>query len=69
METDSAYLAISGKCLRDVVKPELLEEYEKEVKNWLVTDNSNVAPDRTPVFFKSKFIGAKMAALTAKYYF
>ncbi|XP_057292672.1 uncharacterized protein LOC130621406 [Hydractinia symbiolongicarpus] len=38
METDSAYFAISGEELRDVVCPELFDEYDEDVKNWLVTD-------------------------------
>ena len=42
MDTDSADFAISGKCLRDVVKIELLEEYDRDVKNWLVTDYLNL---------------------------
>ena len=66
MDTDSAYFAISGKCLRDVVKEELLEEYDRDVKNWLVTDEFS---KRTPGLFKPEFIGSKMIALTAKCYF
>ena len=38
MDTDSAYFAISGEELRDVVRPEMLDEYNKDVANWLVTD-------------------------------
>ena len=59
MDTDSAYFAISGKSLRDVVKPELLEEYDKEIRKWLAT---NKYSEKTP----GLFIGAKMIALTAK---
>ena len=66
MDTDSAYFAISGESLRDVVKPELLEEYDKEVGKWLATDNYS---ERTPGLFKPEFIGSKMIALTAKCYF
>ena len=58
MDVDSAYFDISGECLRDVLKPELLEEFDKEVKNWLETDN--IILDRTPALFKPEFIGAKM---------
>ena len=35
MDTDSNYLAISGKELEDIVRPELREEFEEEKKNWL----------------------------------
>ena len=66
MDVDSAYFDISGECLRDVLKPELLEEFDKEVKNWLETDN--IILGRTPALFKPEFIGAKMVALTAKCY-
>ena len=66
MDTDSAYFAISGECLRDVVKEELLEEYDRDVKNWLVTDDFS---QRTPRLFKPEFIGSKMIALTAKCYY
>ena len=66
MDTDSAYFAISGECLRDIVKPELLEEYDKEVGKWLATDKYS---ERTPGLFKLEFIGSKMIALSAKCYF
>ena len=38
MDTGSAYFAISGEELRDVVRLQLLDEYDKNVANWLVTD-------------------------------
>ena len=66
MDTDSAYFAISGECLREVVKPELLEEYDRDVKNWLATDKYS---ERTPGLFKLEFIASKMLALTPKCYF
>ena len=66
MDTDSAYFAISGECLRDVVKPEMLEEYDREVGKWLATDKYS---ERTPGLFKPEFIGLKMVALSAKCYF
>ena len=66
MDTDSAYFAISEEALRDVVKPELLEEYDKEVGKWLATDKYS---EKTPGLFKPEFIGVKMIALTAKCYF
>ena len=66
MDRDSAYFAISGECLRDVVEEELLEEYDKGVKNWLVTDDFS---KRRPGLFKLEFKGFKMIALTTKCYF
>ena len=49
-----------------LLKMELLEEYDRDVKNWLVTDEFS---KRTPGLFKPEFIGFKMIALTAKCYF
>ena len=66
MDTDSAYFAISGEELRDVVRPELLDEYDKDVANWLVTDEYSA---RTGGLFKPEFVGSRMIALTAKCYF
>ena len=66
MDTDSAYFAISGEELRDVVIPELLDEYDKDVANWLVTDEFSA---RTGGLFKPEFVGSRMIGLTAKCYF
>ncbi|XP_057290938.1 uncharacterized protein LOC130613641 [Hydractinia symbiolongicarpus] len=60
---DNAYFAISGEELRDVVRPELLDEYDKDVKKWLVTDNYS---SRTGGLFKLEFIGFRMIADTTK---
>ena len=65
-DTDSAYFAISGEELRDVVRSELLEEYEKDVANWLVTDEFSA---RTGGLFKPEFVGFRGVFLTAKCYF
>ena len=43
-----------GEELRDVVRPELIEEYDKDVANWLVTDEFSA---RTGGLFKPEFIG------------
>ena len=34
MDTDSAYMAISGSCLEDVIKPEMRETFEKGLKGF-----------------------------------
>ena len=52
MDTDSNYLAISGKSLEEIVKPEMREEFEVEKKNWLAWDKWS---GRTPGLFKRKF--------------
>ena len=65
MDTDSFYLALSGESLRAVVKPELLEKYDKEVGKWLATDKFS---ERTPGLFKPEFVGTRGVWLTAKCY-
>ena len=57
MDADSAYSAISGEKLRDVVIPELLDEYDKDVGNWLVADEFS---ERTEGLFKPEFIGSRL---------
>ena len=66
MDTDSNYMAISGKKLEDIVKPELREEFEKEKKNWLAWDKWS---GRTPGLFKQEFAGERMIALCSKCYY
>ena len=60
MDTDSNYLAISGECLEDTVKPHQREEFEKEKKHWLAWDKWS---GRTPGLFKLECPGSKMIAL------
>ena len=66
MDTDSNYMAISGKCLEDVVWPEMREEFEADKKNWLAWDKWS---GRTPGLFKLECTGSKMIALCSKCYF
>ena len=66
MDTDSVYFVISGEELRDVVRPELFDAYDKDVANWLVTDEFSA---RTGGLFKPEFIGFRIIADTAKCYF
>ena len=66
MDTDSNYMAISGKKLEDIVKPELREEFEKQKKNWLAWDKWN---GRTPGLFKLECEGGRMIALCSKCYY
>ena len=51
--------------MRLLVKPEMAEEFEREVSKWMVTN-----PDdrRTPGLFKLEFIGDKFVALCSKTY-
>ena len=66
MDTDSNYLAISGKKLEDIVRPEMKEEFEAEKKNWLAWDKWS---GRTPGLFKMECEGERMIALCSKCYF
>ena len=66
MDTDSNYLAISGKKLEDIVRQELKEEFEAQKKNWLAWDKWS---GRTPGLFKLECEGKRMIALCSKCYF
>ena len=66
MDTDSNYLAISGKKLEDIVRPELKEEFEAQKNNWLAWDKWS---GRTPGLFKMECEGDRMIALCSKCYF
>ena len=66
MDTDSNYLAISGKKLEDIVKLEMKAEFEAEKKNWLAWDKWS---GRTPGLFKQEFEGERMIALCSKCYY
>ena len=66
MDTDSNYIAISGKKLEDIVRPELKAEFEVQKKNWLAWDKWS---GRTPGLFKLECEGDQMIALCSKCYF
>ena len=66
MDTDSNYLAISGKSLEEIVKPEMKAEFEQQKKNWLAWDKWS---GRTPGLFKKEFEGERMIALCSKCYY
>ena len=66
MDTDSNYIAISGKKLEDIVRPELKAEFEAQKKNWLALDKWS---GRTPGLFKLECEGNRMIALCLKCYF
>ena len=66
MDTDSNYLAISGKKLEDIVRPEMKAEFEKQKKNWLAWDKWS---GRTPGLFKLECEGGRMIALCSKCYY
>jgi hypothetical protein len=71
MDTDSAYMALTGD-FNDLVKPEMKEEFLKDKNNWFLRDDApeNKAFDlRVPGLFKPEFIGAGIVALSSKCYY
>ena len=72
MDTDSAYIAISGECLEDLVKPEMLYEFELDKSNWFPrTDTIEHAKydKRTPGLFKVEWEGNGIISLCSKTYY
>ena len=65
MDTNSFYLAMSGDCLDEVVKPEIRRAYELDKKNWLVKDEFSV---RTLNLFNPEFVVTRGVWLTSKCY-
>ena len=65
IDTDSFYLAMSGDCVDEIVRPEMKKAYEADKKNWLATDKFS---KRTPRLFKLEFVGTSGVWLTEKCY-
>ena len=67
MDTDLAYMAISGDSFEELIKPDLCEEFKNDKHNWFVTP---LAPQgkRTPGLFKAEFKGDKIIDLCSKMY-
>ena len=51
IDTDSAYIAISGECLEDLGKPEMLYEFELDKSNWFTVEHAKY-DKRTPGLVK-----------------
>ena len=66
MDTDSFYFALSHDTLEEAVKPELLEEFEREKNQWLSWDKWS---NREPGLFKLEKEGTMAIALCSKCYF
>ena len=66
MDTDSMYFALSYDTLEEAVKPELLQEFENNKKQWLSWDKWS---SREPGLFKLEKEGTHAIALCSKCYF
>ena len=67
-----AYIAISGECLEDLVKPEMVHEFEIDKSNWFPrTDTVEHAKydKRTPGLFKVEWEGNGVISLCSKTYY
>ncbi|KAJ8030844.1 hypothetical protein HOLleu_27376 [Holothuria leucospilota] len=72
MDTDSAYLAISGDSLDDVIKPDMRNAFELEKHLWFPrtdTDEHKQHDKRTPGLFKLEWEGDGIVALNSKCYY
>jgi hypothetical protein len=72
MDTDSAYLAISGNTLDDVIKDDMKEQYLREKHHWFPRDDTAVHrafDKRTPGLFKVEWEGDGIIALCSKTYY
>lgn len=71
-DTDSIYLSLSGASFEACVKPELLEEYNREKHLWFPrtdTKEHNLYDQRTPGLFKLEWQGDGYICLCSKTYF
>jgi hypothetical protein len=72
MDTDSAYFAISGNCLEQVIKPSLKKAFKKNRHLWLGRDDTienKVYDSRTPGLFKLEYEGTCIISLASKMYY
>ncbi|KAJ8034218.1 hypothetical protein HOLleu_20961 [Holothuria leucospilota] len=72
MDTDSAYLAISGDSLDDVIKPDMRTAFDLEKHLWFPrtdTDEHKQYDKRTPGLFKLECEGNGIVALNSECYY
>ncbi|EGF80262.1 hypothetical protein BATDEDRAFT_25157 [Batrachochytrium dendrobatidis JAM81] len=72
MDTDSAYFAISGDSLQDVVKPHLFNEFQQQKKYWFGRDDTpanKLYDSRTPGLFKLEYKGDCVISLASKMHY
>lgn len=72
MDTESAYLAISGKNIGEVVRPEERQAFEQEKFKWFPREDTaehRAYDKRTPGLFKVEWEGEGIEALCSKTYY
>ena len=72
MDTDSAYIALAGESLEDLIKPNLRETFSQEKTQWFPRDDTaehKRYDKRTPGLFKVEWEGDGIIALCSKTYF
>ncbi|XP_071834987.1 uncharacterized protein [Apostichopus japonicus] len=72
MDTDSAYLAISGDSLESVIKPGMRSEFERDKYKWFPrtdTPENKAYDKRTPGLFKLEWEGDGIISLSSKCYY
>ena len=72
MDTDSAYIAVSGDSVESLIKPELKSEFESDKANWFPrtdTGEHRAYDKRTPGLFKTEFEGEGIIGLCSKTYY
>ena len=72
MDTDSAYIAISGESVESLVKPELKAEFEQDKCNWFPrtdTAEHKAYEKRKPGLFKVELEGQEIVGLCSKTYY
>ncbi|XP_072172959.1 uncharacterized protein [Diadema setosum] len=69
MDTDSAYFALTGSSIENLVRPELRQQFEVEKHHWLPrtdTEEHKRYDKRTPGLFKLEWEGQGIVALCSK---
>lgn len=72
MDTDSAYIAISGDSVESLVKTELKEEFKSNKHKWFPrtdTPEHKAYDKRTPGLFKEEWSGEGIIGLSSKTYY
>jgi hypothetical protein len=72
MDTDSAYMTLSKSSFEDLIKPDMLEQYDKVKYDWLPDNRTKESKEytrRVPGLFKIEWEGTGIVALTSKMYY